>query len=393
MLLVSLISYIDRNTLALLIPTIMKETNLSAEQYGFIVAAFSVAYMVSNPLWGALIDRLGLRIGMMSAVSFWTLASVSHAWAGGFWSFFAARTALGLGEGATFPGGLRTVMQTLGPTEQARGLGVAYSGGSLGAIITPIVITPIFLWWGWQAAFLFTGAVGVAWLLMWFFVSRRADIRSWKPAPTSVTPVSMRFTDARIWSFILAYGLGALPFAFGMYASALYLSHALGKDQAFIGKVLWIPPLGSELGFFFWGWLVDRMTAAGIPKITTVRRLMFLAVFLSLPLAVAPWVSQTWLVLLLLFAGMFVSTGFIVPSLCYATHVYAERAGLIAGIGAGSYGAMVALFMPLFGRLFDMHRYDIAFAVAAVFPALGYWSWARINRAALREHRAYGVEA
>src|SRR5262249_56961473 len=103
MLLVSLISYIDRNTLALLIPTIMKETHLSAEQYGFIVAAFSIAYMISNPLWGGLLDRLGLRIGMTLAVAFWTAASVSHAAATGFLSFAIARTALGLGEGATFP--------------------------------------------------------------------------------------------------------------------------------------------------------------------------------------------------------------------------------------------------------------------------------------------------
>src|SRR5258705_5093843 len=76
MLLVSLISYIDRNTLALLIPTIMKETHLSAEEYGFIVAAFSVAYMISNPLWGAAIDRLWLRIEVIAAVSLWTLASM-----------------------------------------------------------------------------------------------------------------------------------------------------------------------------------------------------------------------------------------------------------------------------------------------------------------------------
>src|ERR1700741_4700582 len=73
MLLVSLISYIDRNTLALLAPTIMKETQLSVEQYGFIVSAFSVAYMISNPLWGAVIGRVGLRIGMTAAVAFWTM--------------------------------------------------------------------------------------------------------------------------------------------------------------------------------------------------------------------------------------------------------------------------------------------------------------------------------
>ena len=122
MLLVSLISYVDRNTLALLIPTIMKETRLSAEQYRFIVSAFSVAYMNSNPVWGRLLDRFGLRIGMMAAVFFWTVASLMHSVASGFLSFAIARTALGFGEGATFPG-LRAVVQILGPTEQARGLG------------------------------------------------------------------------------------------------------------------------------------------------------------------------------------------------------------------------------------------------------------------------------
>src|SRR5262245_42405632 len=177
MMLVSLISYIDRNTLALLIPTIMRDTNLSAEQYGFIVSAFSVAYMIGSPIWGGLLDRLGLRLGMTIAVAFWTVASMSHAAASGFLSFAIARTALGFGEGATFPGGLRTVVQTLLPAQQARGIGLAYSGGSLGAIVTPIVVTPIFVFWGWRIAFLFTGAIGAAWLVLWFFVSARPEIR------------------------------------------------------------------------------------------------------------------------------------------------------------------------------------------------------------------------
>jgi ACS family hexuronate transporter-like MFS transporter len=387
MLLVSLISYIDRNTLALLIPTIMKETHLSVEQYGFIVSAFSVAYMISNPLWGAVIDRVGLRAGMMAAVAFWTFASMSHALAAGFLSFAIARTALGLGEGATFPGGLRAVVQTLRPTEQARGLAVAYSGGSLGAIITPLIVTPIFLAWGWRPTFLFTGAIGLAWLVMWAFVSRRDDVRHWKPAQEPALRISsMRFTDARIWSFILAYGFGATPLGFVMYAAAIYLNQVMGKDQAFLGKVLWIPPLGWEVGYFFWGWLIDRMTAAGMPRMQIFRRIMFLCMFLSLPLAAVPWMGPTWLVLLEMFFSMFIMAGFIVPAICYATHVFApERAGLIAGIGAGSYGAIVAITMPIFGRLFDLRRYEIAFAIAAILPAAGYLSWAWINREALRE--------
>ena len=66
-MLVSLISYIDRNTLALLIPTIMRDTNLSAEQYGFIVSAFSIAYMIGSPLWGGWNVRGGSAGAMMWA--------------------------------------------------------------------------------------------------------------------------------------------------------------------------------------------------------------------------------------------------------------------------------------------------------------------------------------
>src|SRR5277367_5568372 len=69
MMLVSTISYIDRNTLALLAPTILRDAHLSNEQYGFIISAFSIAYMLGNPLWGLVLDRIGVRTGMTAAVS------------------------------------------------------------------------------------------------------------------------------------------------------------------------------------------------------------------------------------------------------------------------------------------------------------------------------------
>src|ERR1700733_7250364 len=167
MLLVSLLSYVDRNALAILAPTILHETHLSVEQYGIIIACFSWAYMLGNPLWGHLLDRMGVRRGMTIAVGIWTLASTAHAWATGFWSFAIARAVLGAGEGATFPGGLRTVTQTLSPAKRGRGLAIAYSGGSLGAMIAPLIVTPIAAESGWHGAFLFTGVLGAAWLVFW----------------------------------------------------------------------------------------------------------------------------------------------------------------------------------------------------------------------------------
>ena len=87
MLAVSLISYIDRNTLALLAPTILRETHLSAEQYGYIISAFSIAYTIANPLWGRWLDRVGVRWGMTLSVSLWTFASAAHALAAGLFGF------------------------------------------------------------------------------------------------------------------------------------------------------------------------------------------------------------------------------------------------------------------------------------------------------------------
>jgi MFS transporter, ACS family, hexuronate transporter len=380
MLLVSLISYLDRNTLALLAPAILADTGLTGEQYGFLISAFSLAYMAANPLWGRLLDRFGLALGMPAAVLFWTLASASHAWASGFWSFALARFALGFGEGATFPGGLRTVTQTLPLEKQGRGLAIAYSGGSLGAVITPLLVTPIALRWGWRAAFLFTGLTGLAWLALWAFVARRPDIRQRKLHEAK--PVAApRPRDPAFWGMILIYALGALPLAFVLYQGAIYLARARGLSQGTIGALLWIPPLGWEIGYFFWGWLLDRMGRSGFSRVEAVSRLTGASAVLSLPLALVPWMGPVWLILAELFFAMFLASGFILFSLSYATHVYtSSHSALIAGIGAGSWSAAVAIAMPLFGRLFDRELYGAAFGLAAAAPLAGYLGWRALLR-------------
>ena len=389
MMLVSLISYIDRNTLALLAPTILQEMHLSAEQYGFVVSAFSIAYMVSNPLWGHWLDRFGLRWGMTTAVLAWTLASVSHALTRGFFGLAAARAALGFGEGATFPGGLRTVAQTLPAESRSRGVALAYSGGSLGAVITPIVITPIVVWWGWRAAFWFTGLIGFTWIVVWWFVSRLPAVRhAAQPGGDPARPrtESPRFSDPRLWSFLCAYALGALPLGFILYAAALYLNEAMGKTQVEIGRVLWIPPLGWEVGYFFWGYLTDRGRRKGQSSLDLHRRLMMLAMIAGLPLALLPRVDSFSLVMSGLFLAMFVAAGFIILPISYASSIYStEHSGFIAGAGAGAWSAVVAVVMPLFGRLFDRQYYDAAFLLAAGFPVLGFalwWLFSREPRAA-----------
>src|SRR2546426_12817227 len=96
MMLCSWLSYVDRQVLAVLSPTILQATGLNAQRYGEIVSVFSIAYMIANPLWGAVLDYVGLRLGMIAAVAIWSVASAAHAGMSGFLGFATCRAFLGL---------------------------------------------------------------------------------------------------------------------------------------------------------------------------------------------------------------------------------------------------------------------------------------------------------
>lgn len=370
MMFCSWLSYVDRQMLAVLSPMILADTAMSAQTYSTVVSAFSIAYMIGNPVWGMVLDRVGLPRGMMAAVGLWSAASAAHAAMGGFAGFAAARAVLGFGEGATFPGGLRTAMDSLPPHRQSRGIAISYSGGSLGAILTPLMVVPIALAFGWRTAFLLTGVLGVVWLGVWYFVAR-------PPYLPAVPHNSRRMVwpdprERRFWALVASYGLGASAIGPILYLAPLYLSRVQGLSQAELGKVLWVPPLGWEIGYFFWGWMADRYSAEG----SRPAPLFAVLAVCALPLALVTALASTAGVLALFFWTMFVASGFIVISLRNGAHRYPrEQTALVAGIGAGAWSALVAAMLPLLGGWFDAQRYTETFAVVSVLPAAGVGLW------------------
>lgn len=370
MLLCSLLSYTDRQALAVLSPVIMAETHLSVQQYTAIVSCFSIAYMIGSPLWGSLIDRLGVRIGMTVAVLIWTVASASHAVLYGFLGFAVARTILGLGEGATFPGALRVAMDSLPADKQSRGIAISYSGGSLGALVAPLIVTPVAVAFGWRAAFAVTGLLGLAWVLLW-----RGTVHV--PARTVTHWAPPNFLERRLWAVAASYALGGLPLALVLYLAPLYLSRVFHLSQGTLGKILWIPPLGWEVGYFFWGWFMDRFQ----PGRRRPVGLFFALALLSLPPAAMAWLTWPAAVLALMFWAMFIAGGFVVVALRSGALSYPpEQSALVGGIGAGSWSAAVALILPVLGHLFDAGNYGQAFVLVSVFPLAGTLIWWLLTR-------------
>ncbi len=370
MMVCSWLSYVDRQILAVLSPTILADTGMSAQSYATVVSFFSFAYMLANPLWGSLLDYFGLRVGMLVAVGLWTVASTSHAFMGGFLGFAVARTLLGFGEGATFPGGFRTALDSLPPEKQARGIAISYSGGSLGAIVTPLIVVPIANAYGWRSAFFVTGVLGVVWLALWWFTARPPylPVPSRKPEKISWPNLFER----RFWAVVAAYAVGAFALGPILYLAPLYLNRQLGVTQAQLGTLLWVPPLGWEVGYFFWGWILDRS-----PHIKTnpLRAYMMLTV-LGFPLAAVTMTASPILAVVFFFWAMFVASGFVVIGLRSGAATYAEnQASMVAGIAAGSWSALVAILLPVLGEWFDQKQYSMTFVVVSLMPILGTFAW------------------
>jgi ACS family hexuronate transporter-like MFS transporter len=369
MMLGTVLAYLDRQVLALLSPLILAETHLSAQSYTETIAAFSYAYMLSTFFWGSVLDRIGLRLGMLLSLSIWMVASGSHSLVSTFIGFATARAVLGIGEGSMFPGGFRVAMDSLPPAKQARGIALAYSGSSIGSILAPLIFTPIAAAWGWRPAFLVTPALALVWLIVW---------------RTTVNPVKFRHSarsgklkfpsllEARFWSLVASYALGALPVGAISYLSALYLSRAFGLTITQLGFVLWVPPAGMELGYFFWGWVSDRF-APGHPR---PAWLIWAMALLCLPLATITWFHSMPIAVGLLALTLFASGGLVVVTLRTGALAYpTNQRSMAAGIASSSFSAVVAIALPFCGRMFDLKLYDRAFLLVAVLPIAGAALW------------------
>ena len=364
MFLATLIAYIDRQTLSVLAPTILPDVGLNATEFGYTLSAFSVAYMLANPIWGSVLDKIGLPLGMAIAVAVWTGASAAHAVAAGLVGFAVARTVLGIGEGAVFPGCVKMATDSL-PTEKVgRGIGIGYSGAAFGSLITPLAVTPFAETYGWRLAFWVTGALGVTWLLIWWTISRGIPKRE----RVAEKVVVVNPLDRRFWLIVTTYGMGAIALGVIAYLSPLYLSRALGLSQSDIGKVVWIPTVGWQLGYYFWGWVSDRL----VPRETRPVKVLLIASVLALPVAFSTMLTSWQAVLAMFLWSMFVADGFIVMGLHIGSRVFTkDEAGLAGGIGGGSWSAVLAIMLPIYGKLIDVKNFTPIFVSMALFPLVG----------------------
>ncbi len=161
------INYIDRQVLGMLKPYIAGDIGITEAGYGYIVSAFQAAYAIGLLFVGRLIDKYGTRITYAVGIVIWSLAGCLHSAARSAVGFGFARFFLGIGESANFPSAVKATAEWFPKRERALATGIFNSGSNIGAVVAPLIVTFVTIKYGWQWAFIITGALGFVWLLFW----------------------------------------------------------------------------------------------------------------------------------------------------------------------------------------------------------------------------------
>ena len=351
------INYIDRQVLGVLAPFLQERMAWSEIDYGHIVSAFQAAYALGLLCAGAVIDRFGTRIGYALAMGMWSVAAMSHALAVGVAGFAAARFALGLGEAGNFPAAIKTVAEWFPRRERALAAGIFNSGSNIGAIVAPLFVPLVAARWGWQAAFLCTGALSALWLIIWLRWYRRPEqhpalsatelafIRDDAPPPPAARARWLELLAHRqTWAVAAAKFITDPIWWFFLFWLPKFLHSEYGLSLLGIGPPLIVIFVAADVGSIGGGWLAGRLIRRGWSVNRARKSAMLLCAFAVVPIVFAAKADNLWLAVALIGLAAAAHQGWSANVFTLASDMFPNHAvASVVGIGgfAGAVGGML----------------------------------------------------
>jgi MFS transporter, ACS family, aldohexuronate transporter len=395
----TVINYIDRQTLSVLAPRLTKELGLSNIEYGWISQAFLIPYTLMFIVSGVLIDRYGVKLVYGVATVWWSLAAMLHAAASSAFGFGAFRFLLGAAESANFVGAQKVAAEWYPPKERGTLNGLVQAATVTGALITPPAVVYLAQKYGWRAAFLFTGSLGlfwvIAWVWMYYFPARHprisdeelrlirgGDDASDASDASRVSEERSGFDFVRwlgffrfpqTWGLLVARVISDPVWWFYLFWMPKYLTEARGLTMAQMASVAWIPYLASDAGSILGGWYSGRLIGRGRDAVTARKTVMLASAALmpaGLLLLLEP---STTLTILIISVALFVHSASKTNLVTLTVDVFPRRvvasAHGIVGAGGGIGGAV---FTTLAGYLIEWRSYAPVLALMGVLHPLAY---------------------
>jgi MFS transporter, ACS family, hexuronate transporter len=387
----TVINYVDRQTLSVLAPQLTKELGISNIEYGWISQAFLIPYTLMYIVSGLLIDRYGVKLIYGAATVWWSIAAMLHATASSTFGLGVFRFLLGTAESANFVAAEKVAAEWYPPKERGTLNGLVQAATVTGALITPPVVVWLSLRYGWRAAFLFTGSLGLIWAIAWMRFYHlpenhpritEEELKLIRDGETSAAPPGaaatlprwidfFRFTET--WGLLVARVISDPVWWFYLFWMPKYLTEAKGLTMAEMGLVVWIPYLAADAGSITGGWYSGRLIGRGSNAVAARKNVMFASALLmpvGLLLLLKP---ATPLTILLISIVLFIHSAWKTNLVTLTVDIFPRRVVASAhGIVATGGGIGGAIFTTVAGYLIEWQSYTPVLALMGVLHPLAY---------------------
>ena len=316
------VNYITRNSLGILAPELKTSLGITTEQYSWIVGAFQLAYTLFQPLCGWLIDVIGLKLGFMICAGLWVLTCLLHAGAGNWLHLAILRFFMGGAEAAATPANAKTIGEWFPKSERPVAAGWAGVGFSIGAMLAPPIIYFAHASFGWQGAFMFTGVLAAAWVVLWWAFYHNPDkhpnlskeelefIRQDNEPPAVKLPFLTALKtvgkNKRFYGIAIPAFMAEPAWAVMSFWVPLYLSKAYGMDLKQIALFAWLPFLAADLGSIASGYLTKLYVRLfGCSRVNSIVASSVSGAFLMISLAAMAFTNNPYVAIALISVGGF----------------------------------------------------------------------------------------
>jgi ACS family hexuronate transporter-like MFS transporter len=291
----TLLNLVDRQIISVLKPEIARDMGWSDNDYGSLAAWFQGSAALAFLFTGLAVDRLGVKWANPIGVALWSLAAMAHAFARGFGTFVMCRVALGATEAMGTPAAIKTIAVIFPPSMRSFGYGITNTVGSLGAIAAPLLIPTIALWWGWRAAFVIGGALGLVWAAAWLIAARGVHFAGDRIALATDSPplpTSSIFADKRTWAIAIAKFLSDATWWLMLFWMPDFFHRSFGLEGVALGAPLAIAYGCSAVGSLIAGSVASRLIRAGRSVEKVRKGSLLVAALLATPLPFADTVHS-----------------------------------------------------------------------------------------------------
>lgn len=323
------INYMDRSNISVAAAAISQDLQLDSVQLGYIFSAFGWTYAALQIPGGLLVDRFGPRLVYAFSLVTWSLATLLQGFSRGFGSLFGLRLATGAFEAPAFPTNNRIVTSWFPDQERGSAIAMYTSGQFIGlAFLTPVLMT-IQHFLGWRGLFIVTGAIGIVWGLVWYWlyrnpaehpavnqaeldhiekggglVNRRQEGKEEKK-PFQWRDLRQVFVHRKLWGIYLGQFAVNSTLWFFLTWFPTYLVKYRGMDYLKSGFLASAPFLAAFTGVLLSGFVSDYLVKKGVNVGIARKTPIILGLLLSVSIVGANYVDSTALIIFFMTLAFF----------------------------------------------------------------------------------------